>query len=157
MEPLSEDEILAAFEGQDQQVVLPDLESIDWEVRDYLGWIHPGGHLGYMVVISPNDGHVKGTILQRNSFNGRRPGFEMCSLCHHVHKPHGTAMFTLTRKGSGSRHYIGNIVCKNLDCSLRIRNLVEPSSYLTETLYVEAKIWRMQIALHKWLSHANRL
>lgn len=157
MEPLTKDEILAAFDGQTTDVVLPDLNQITWEVLDYFGWIHPGGHLGYMVLVSPVDGSLKGTMLQRARFSARKPGFEMCSLCHHVHGPNGTAMFTISRKDSERRHSIGNIVCKDLDCSLRIRNIAEPASYLKETLYVEAKVWRMQLALHKWLKTAHRL
>jgi hypothetical protein len=66
-------------------------------------------------------------------------------------------MFTITRSDAAHHHAIGNIVCKNLDCSLRIRNLVEPTSYVKETLYLEARIWRMQLALHKWLKAAGRL
>ena len=157
MDPLCEDEILAAFGGQAEDVVLPDLTNVAWELQDYFGWIHPGGHLGYMVLVSPLDGHLKGTILRRSRFRGRKPGFEMCSLCHHVHGSGGTAMFTVTRKDTGDRHYLGNVICKDLDCSLRIRNVVDPPSYHKETLYVEAKVWRMQLALHKWLRNANRL
>jgi len=157
MEPVSESEILSALEGQTSDIVVPDLATVNWEVLDYLGWIHPAGHLGYIVLISPDDGSVKGTLLQRSRCSGKARDFEMCSLCHHLHRPHGTAMFTVTLNGSEKRRSIGNVVCKDLDCSLRIRNLVEPASYLNETLYVEAKVWRMQLALHRWLRTANRL
>ncbi|XOV90324.1 MAG: FBP domain-containing protein [Pseudomonadota bacterium] len=136
---------------------MPDLNLLPWSNLDYLGWVHPGGHLGYLVVLSPNDGRLKGVILRRSRFSGTRKGMEMCSLCHHMHRPNGTAMFTLTRQGSDTRHSIGNIVCKDLDCSLRIRNLVDTAAYVPETLYPEAKIWRMQLALHRWLKSANRL
>lgn len=158
MQPLSAAEVLDAFRAEEtQDIPLPDLDHVQWDVLDYLGWVHPSGHLGYVVVISPEDGRVKGTVLKRGRFSARKPGFEMCSLCHHVHQTDGTAMFTMARREADRRHYIGNVVCKDLDCSLRLRNLVEPSSHLGETLYPQAKIWRMQMALHKWLKHANRL
>ena len=66
-------------------------------------------------------------------------------------------MFTITKKNADRHHTIGNVVCKDLDCSLQIRNLKEPQSVVKETLYLEAKIWRMQLALHKWLKSAERL
>ena len=86
-----------------------------------------------------------------------RPRFEMCSFCHHVHRYNGTAMFTLSIKGTYGRHLIGKILCEDLNCSLRIRNLIEPSSYMAETLYTEARVWRMQKSMHRWLKKANRL
>ncbi|MCB1693832.1 MAG: FBP domain-containing protein, partial [Pseudomonadales bacterium] len=141
----------------EEDMPLPDLGTIDWDVLDYLGWIHPDGHIGYLVVISPTDGSVKGVSMRRSRFTSGKRGFEMCSLCHHVHSANGTAMFTIAARKNGHRHYIGNVVCKDLDCSLRLRNLVNPPSYLNETLYPEAKIWRMQLALHKWLRSADRL
>lgn len=158
MHALSEAEIQAAFTHEaTDEIPLPNLHELPWEDLDFLGWIHPQGHLGYLVVISPEDGRVKGAVMRRGQFSGRKPGFEMCSLCHHVHSSYGTAMFTITRQEAGRRHFIGNVVCKDLACSLRVRNKVEPGSHLAETLYPEAKIWRMQMALHKWLRTANRL
>ncbi len=157
MDALVESQILGAFDCDQDEIVLPDLDHLPWPSLDYLGWIHPGGHLGYLVVLSPNDGKLKGSILRRSRFAGTRRGMEMCSLCHHMHRPNGTAMFTLTQRGSEHRHSIGNIVCKDLDCSLRVRNLAEPVAYVPETLYPEAKIWRMQLALHRWLKSVNRL
>lgn len=81
----------------------------------------------------------------------------MCSWCHYVHGNEGTALFTVDVKVSGGRHLIGKVLCKNLDCSFRIRNLVEPPSYLVETLYPNVKIWRMRKSTHRWLKKANRL
>lgn len=157
MEPVSETEIRAAFEGQAGEVYIPDLSEVSWDLLDFLGWLHPNGRVGYIVLVSPVDGSLKGTLLQRSTLSTRHEGFEMCSLCHHVHKPNGTAMFTVRCKDSERHGSVGNVVCKNLDCSLRIRNVMEPASCLNETLYLEAKVWRMQLALHRWLKSANRL
>ena len=157
MEPVSETEILSAFGNQVNEIPIPDLTIVDWEALDYLGWIHPKGHLGYIILQSPLDGSVRGALLQRSRLSAKHPGFELCSLCHHIHRPNGTAMFTVSYNDEGKRRSVGNIVCKDLDCSLRIRNIPKPASCMNETLYVEAKIWRMQLALHKWLRTANRL
>ena len=66
-------------------------------------------------------------------------------------------MFTVSVKGSEGRHTLGNVVCKDLDCSLRVRNLTSPESLMRETLYEPARIWRMQQTMHRWLTRAGQL
>ena len=66
-------------------------------------------------------------------------------------------MFTVSVRGSRGRHSLGNVVCKDLGCSLRIRNLVQPESPMRETLYQPAKVWRMKAKMHKWLGLADQL
>ena len=153
---LESEDILTAFEDDDE-LVLPDLEEVDWEVHDYLGWVHPSGHLGYIVLQSPNDGGIRGIRLRRNHRNAKKRRMEMCAWCHHVHRSDGTAMFSVPVKGSEGRHTLGNILCKDLDCSLRIRNLIEPGTFMRETLYEPARIWRMQQTMHRWLGKANQI
>ncbi|HAK53419.1 MAG TPA: hypothetical protein DCM54_16190 [Gammaproteobacteria bacterium] len=155
MDPISQDEISHVFD--EDQVVLPDLSTVAWDHLDYLGWVHPSGHLAYLVLVSPESGKLTGSVLRRRPRISKRPRYEMCSWCHHVHRNNRTAMFTLSVKGTEGRHLIGKVLCKDLDCSLRIRNLVEPASYMDETLYVQARIWRMQKSMHRWLKRANRL
>lgn len=155
MDPLSQNEICSAFE--DDQIYLPDLTTLDWQNLDYLGWIHPSGHLAYLVVLSPDTGRLTGSTLHRAPRGSLIPRYEMCSWCHHVHGNDGTAMFTLDVKGSSGRHLIGKVLCKNLDCSLRIRELIDPPSYMAETSYPNARIWRMQKSMYRWLKKANRL
>ena len=156
MEPLKREEILASFEEQ-EDLFVPDLAAVPWDVLDYYGWVHPAGHLGFLVLQSPNDGSIRGVRLRRSQRQSRKPRMEMCSWCHHVHRTNGTAMFTVSVRGSDGRHTLGNVVCKDLDCSLRIRNLVEPDSFMKESLYQPAKIWRMQQTMHRWLARANQI
>ena len=156
MEPLTYRQIVVAFEDK-HDFVAPDLAEIDWEKLDYLGWIHPSGHMGYVVLQSPNTGAVCGIRMSRSQNKSRRTRMEMCSWCHNVHKTNGTAMFTVMVKGSEGRHSMGNAICKNLDCSLRVRNLIQPGSFMKESLYEPARIWRMQQQMHKWLGRANQI
>ena len=155
MDPISQNEISHAFD--EDQVILPDVSAVEWDNLDYLGWVHPSGHLAYLVLVSHESGKLTGSVLQRSQRISKRPSYEMCSWCHHVHRNNGTAMFTLSVKGTEGRYLIGKVLCKDLDCSLRIRNLIEPPSYMAETLYVEARVWRMQKSMHRWLKKANRL
>ena len=156
MQALSRHEIISSFDDT-EDLVLPNIDSVSWENLEYFGWVHPSGHLGFVVVQSPNDGSLRGVRLRRSERKARKAGLEMCSWCHHVHKANGTAMFTVTVRGSDDRHMLGNLVCKDLDCSLRIRNLVKPDTYMRETLYEPAKIWRMQQSMFRWLGRARQL
>jgi hypothetical protein len=63
MEPVTKNEILDAFEEEVDDLHLPDLKSINWEALDYLGWVHPSGHIGYVLLVSPRDGNLRGIIL----------------------------------------------------------------------------------------------
>ena len=157
MQPLTQQEIVSAFADDDDELTLPDPDRIQWENLDYLGWIHPAGHLGFVVLQSPNDGGIRGIRMTRARRSAGRPRLEMCSWCHHVHRTGGTAMFTVSVRGSHGRHTMGNVVCKDLDCSLRVRNLVSPGSFMKETLYEPARIWRMQQTMHRWLGRANQI
>lgn len=152
---LTHNEICGAFE--DDQIYLPDLTTLDWQNLDYLSWINPSGHLAYMVVVSPETGRVTGSTLHRAIRGSLIPRYEMRSWCHQVHGNDGTALFSVDVKGSSGRHLLGKALCKNLDCSLRIRGLVNPPSYMVETSYPNARIWRMQKSMYRWLKKANRL
>ena len=156
MQTLKREEVIAAFDNR-KDLVIPDLGEIEWQTLDYLGWIHPSGHEGYVVLQSPNTGAVCGIRMNRSQRGAKKRRMEMCSWCHHVHKANGTAMFSVTVKGSDGRHILGNVICKNLDCSLRVRNLVEPVSIMRESLYEPARIWRMQQQMHKWLERAKQI
>ncbi len=155
MQALEYEEIAAAFEGKNDDLNVPDLTTVPWDNLDYFGWVHPSGHLGFVVLQSPNDGQIRGIRLSRMKRNAKKPRMEMCTWCHHVHKANGTAMFTVQVKGSEGRHTLGNVICKDLDCSLRIRNLIQPDSFMRESLYPPAKVWRMQQTMHRWLGRAK--
>ena len=156
MLPLIRDQIAKAFDGDDELFV-PDLNLIEWSSLDFLGWVHPSGHLGFVVFQSPNNGRTCGVRMSRAKRSRKKQRIEMCSWCHHVHKPNGTAFFTVSVKGSEGRRSLGNFFCKDLDCSLRIRNILQPNSLMSETLYEPAKVWRLQTSMHRWLGRANRL
>ncbi len=129
---------------------------MDWGVLDYYGWIHPSGHLGYAAM--PVQGTLKGIVLRRMLNTSARPRSHMCSWCHHVYRGRGTAMFSTKVAGSDGRRSIGNYICRNLDCSLRIRNLAsDPPTYLPETVDLPRKIVRLQISVTGFMARANVL
>ena len=67
-------------------------------------------------------------------------------------------MFSTSVVGSDGRRRIGNYICKNLDCSVRIRNLTSDTpTYLPETIELKHKIWRLETAVTSFMSRANLL
>jgi hypothetical protein len=143
-------------ESKARDLGTPDLEYVDWGVLDYFGWIHPNGHQGF--VMMPIQGELRGLKLRRMVNHSAKPRTHMCSWCHHVYRSHGTAMFSAGVLGSDGRRRIGNYICKNLDCSLRIRNLAsDPPTYLPETIELKHKIWRLESAVSAFMARANLL
>ena len=138
------------------ELALPDLAPIDWGILDYLGWIHPSGTTAFMVM--PAAGELRGLRLRRSLNSSARPRTRMCSWCHHVYRSRGTALFSVYVAGSDGRRSIGNHVCRNLDCSLRIRNLAsDPPTYMPETLHIAAKTRRLENSVLTFMSRANVL
>ena len=157
MEVLDHEQIKQAFEHEKRPPVVPNLANVDWGVLDYFGWIHPAGHQGYVVVPLAND-EIRGLVLRRSIASVRKPRFEMCSWCNHVHQSSGTAMFSALVRGSDERKTVGNLMCRNLDCSLRIRNLCsDPPSYMGETIDLGDKVSRLQNSLYRFLHRSNAL
>ena len=130
------------------------LNEIDWGVLDYLGWISPAGHKGFVVINL--DDKLHGIALRRAINRSGKPKTQMCSWCHHVYRGRGTALFTSTVHGSHGRKSIGHQLCMNLDCSLRIRNLVsDPPTYLPETVDLHYKTARLRAAIRKFIQRLN--
>ncbi len=158
MQPVDEAKIRELFQDYDPKPPMPRLDIVDWGVLDYFGWIHPAGHQGYIVAPLANDEDLRGILLRRSSTQSRRPRLEMCGWCNHVHKTNGTAMFSVVVRGTDERRTIGNQLCRNLDCSLRIRNLSsDPPTFMTESLHLQTKVHRLQNAIYRFLYRANCL
>ena len=138
------------------ELALPNLAPVDWGVLDYFGWIQPSASIAFVVM--PVAGDLRGLRLRRAMNNRARPRTRMCSWCHHVYRSRGTALFSVYVAGSDGRRSIGNHVCRNLDCSLRIRNLVsDPPTYLPETLHIQSKVRRLETSVLQFMSRANVL
>jgi len=125
-------------------------------VLDYLGWLHPSGHLGY--VVFPVHGELRALKLRRFANHGTSRRTHMCSWCNHVYRGSGTAMFSTEVVGTDGRRSIGNYICRNLDCSLRIRNLSsDPPTYLPETINLNQKVTRLENSITQFLGRAGLL
>jgi len=157
LQAFSEAEIVNLFPHQvRRELAVPDLTPVDWGVLDYFGWIHPAGHLGF--VVYPGDNNPQGLKLNRLNRPGARRRARMCSWCHHMHRGNGTSMYSTTVAGSDGRRFIGNEMCRNLDCSLRIRNLCsDPPTSMPETIDLSRKIQRLEVSLQAFIDRAKPL
>ena len=157
MDALTNKDIKALYrQASSAELALPDLAPIDWGILDYLGWIHPSGSTAFVVM--PAAGELRGLRLRRAHSTSALSRTRMCSWCHHVYRSRGTALFSVYVAGSDGRRSIGNHICRNLDCSLRIRNLVsDPPTYLPETLHIGAKVRRLENSVLAFMSRANVL
>ena len=75
-----------------------------------------------------------------------------------MYRGRGTAMFSAYVAGSDGRRSIGNQICRNLDCSLRIRNLTgDPPTFMPETIELHTKVQRLQRSAGAFLERINAL
>ncbi len=157
MQALTTEQIIELFPQRKlRELAPPNGEAVDWGVLDYLGWVHPSGHLAYAVV--PYADELKTLTLRRSANDEGPPRSHMCSWCNFVHRARGAAMFCATVAGTDGRRIIGNMLCSNLDCSVRIRNLTgDMPGFMPETINLEHKIARLENALLVFLSRANKL
>lgn len=149
MRTLTKEEIIKSFnEKEKKSLKIPDLRNIDWNLLDYLGWIHPSGHLGYIVY--ENNQELKGVILKKTTGEGKR--VVMCSLCLTIQSNKGISIFSATVK-SKKNMSIGIFICSNLDCSLYVRNKKGISPHqMRETISTEKKIKRLTTNLEDFLN-----
>ena len=69
MKPLTKSEIMKLFPKKIQRnlKVSHEFDQIDWDNLDFFGWVHPSGHIGY--VIYEHEEGIKGYVLEKG-----RPG-----------------------------------------------------------------------------------
>jgi hypothetical protein len=148
MRILSKEEIILSFPSKERKKVkLPDLEKINWENLDFLGWIHPSGHLGYIVYEFQN-GVLRGMVLERTPITLGR-GARMCSLCYTLNTASQIRLFTYRIPGKNIT--IGDYFCADLQCSLYIRKIKEPFlAQMQENLTIHQKIERCKKNLEKF-------
>lgn len=147
MRPLTTKEILSAFSKRERkEIKLPDLELIDWENLDFLGWIHPSGHLGFVVYEFPT--RVRGIVLERNT-QASSGGIRMCSWCYTLNIASGVRLFTY--QIPKTKITIGDYLCADLQCSLYLRGIKKTDiTQMRESLSVSEKIQRCKSNIEKF-------
>lgn len=125
MDPLTEQQIRAAFVNASKrevnQAVLPDLDAVDWESLDYLGWQDAKRpKVGY-VVLDPGSGPV--AVRLTSAAPGARGRKAVCAWCADVVRTGDVSMYVARRGGSRGRKgdTIGTLICTDFGCSANVR------------------------------------
>lgn len=110
-------------------IVLPsDIETTDWDRRDYVGWRDAKAPLlGF--VVAEIDGEAVGLQLRQAEQPTRsRP---QCSWCSDITLPNDVVFFSARRTGKAGRagNTVGILVCARFECSRNVRRL-DPPAYL---------------------------
>ncbi len=137
---LSAEQIILSFPKKERSLVkMPDLTDIDWCTRDFLGWLHPSGHLGYIVY--ELDGVLVGLVLEKTRALSQRP--KSCALCLTMHGGRYVNLFT-AKTARNKERSVGQYICHDLLCSLYIRGLKAPTaSQMAEHMNSHAKSRRL--------------
>jgi FBP C-terminal treble-clef zinc-finger len=158
MTPLTHDDILQSFSTRQRKLVkLPPLDGVDWQACDFLGWIHPSGHLGFILAESPAG--LTGLALRRSAIlRGTRPRRLLCSLCLTVHGDGGVSSFALNRAQKDSYLTKADMFCSDLRCSDYVRGRRKSEAVqMPETLSETDKIARLQANLQSYLQRVAAL
>ena len=127
MQPLSEQQIRRSMvncsRGEAAKMPLPpNLDTLDWESLDYVGWRDAKAPLrAYLVTW--RDGEPVGVALRVADASGARKVSAMCSLCRSTRTGGNVGLFTAKRAGESGRlgNSVGTYVCSDLACSRNAR------------------------------------
>ncbi|MDF8266079.1 FBP domain-containing protein [Luteipulveratus sp. YIM 133296] len=125
MNPLSDKQIRMSFTNASRreanQAILPDLDAVDWENLDYLGWRDAKRpQLAYVVL--ERDGEPAGVLLRSVPRPERRRAM-VCVWCEDVVVTDDVSMYIARRAGASGRrgNTIGTLICTELICSQNVR------------------------------------
>lgn len=124
MNSLTEDRIRSCFvnatKGDAKRAELPDLSTVEWDDRDYLGWQDARRPQLHYVVLEVDDEPV-GLLLRGT---GKPPPRKMlCAWCEDVVDGIGAASFVAPLAGAAGRrgNSKGTAVCADFRCSRNVR------------------------------------
>lgn len=140
MKILTASQIIDSFIPKERKLVkMPNLKVIDWEKLDFLGWLHPSGHLGY--IVCEINGIIRGIVLEKTRALSQKP--KLCAICLTMHSGSYVNLFSAKSVKNKNRS-IGHYICYDLKCSLYVRGEKAPSaSQMMETITKEEKVSRL--------------
>lgn len=125
MHPLTEKQIRTSFVNASRreatQATLPDLDALDWDRLDYLGWRDRKAPLAAYVVLEI-DGAPTGVLL-RSSDRTRLRRRAVCAWCEDVVVTEDVTLYVARRGGASGRrgNTIGTLICTDFLCSANVR------------------------------------
>lgn len=126
MNPLTEKQIRASFlnasKREAAQATLPDLDMLDWERLDYLGWHDRKAPLSAYVVLEL-DGEPTGVLLRSAEAKSSKHTKGVCAWCEDVVVTDDVSLYVARRGGASGRNgnTIGTLICTEFGCSRNVR------------------------------------
>ncbi|MFD6140307.1 FBP domain-containing protein [Promicromonospora sp. NPDC060271] len=126
MNPLTEKQIRASFlnasKREAAQATLPDLDTLDWERLDYLGWHDRKAPLSAYVVLEL-DGEPTGVLLRAAEARSSKRTKGVCAWCEDVVVADDVSLYVARRGGASGRNgnTIGTLICTEFVCSRNVR------------------------------------
>jgi hypothetical protein len=128
MNPLTEKQIRAsllnASKREAAQATLPDLDTLDWERLDYLGWHDRKAPLSAYVVLEL-DGEPTGVLLRSAEAKSSKRTKGVCAWCEDVVVTDDVSLYVARRGGASGRNgnTIGTLICTEFGCSRNVRRM----------------------------------
>lgn len=125
MHALTEQQIRAAFVNASRReaanATLPDLDAVDWDNLDFLGWRDRRAPLSSYVVAEV-DGELIGVLLRAAERTGKRRK-AVCGWCEDVIATDDVGLYVARRAGAAGRKgdTIGTLLCTDFRCSTNVR------------------------------------
>lgn len=126
MRAVTEDEVRASFvnvtKSERTAIVMPELETLDWDKLNFLGWRDRKQPLvGYVVAVV--DGGLLGVMLRQAETKPQSRA--LCSWCTDVTLPNDVVLFAAKRAGDAGRKgdTVGTLACDAMQCSRNVRKL----------------------------------
>jgi hypothetical protein len=140
-------------------MVLPkNLDALDWESLDYLGWRDPKvpqrAYIAYW-----SDGKPVGVLLRAAQSRMSRRVAAMCLLCRSVDSADNISLFTARRSGQAGRKgdSVGTYICADLTCSQNIRTGVPTSRLRPDpALVIDERAVGLQARLDAFMADVLR-
>lgn len=125
MQPLNDAAIRAAFVNASRrevrEAILPDLDEIDWESIDFIGWRdRKKDNTAYVVLeVDGNPVGVRFTSAPRTGPRRRT----LCAWCQDVVVADDVTMYVARRAGQAGRrgNTIGTLICSEFGCNRNVR------------------------------------
>lgn len=125
MSPHTAEQIRACFvntsKGKAAKATLPDLDTLDWERLEYLGWRDPKLEMTSYLVLEL-DGQLRGVVLTRTKEPAARRR-KMCVLCEDLITTDDVSPYSAALAGPAGRrgNTIGTFICTDFTCSTNVR------------------------------------
>ena len=127
MTPVTESQVRACFANASKreaaQATLPDLDALDWDRLDYLGWRDRKAPL-LAYTVHEVEGELVGLLLRSTERRADTPRRRtICTWCEDVINTDDVTLYVARRGGAAGKRgdTMGTLICTDFRCSANVR------------------------------------